>query len=86
MILTDNWMSSNGFSDKVKTLGEVMTTKEIEKLYELPVNAVVQDIRLGKIKSGHFRQSGKTWLVTRVEANRVYSNYKRRERKTNQTG
>lgn len=55
MILTDNWMSSNGFSDKVKTLGEVMTTKEIEKLYELPVNAVVQDIRLGKIKNGHFR-------------------------------
>lgn len=85
MILTDNWLSSNGFDDKVKTLGEVMTTKEIEKLYDLPVNTVVQDIRLGKIKNGHFRQSSKTWLVTRVEANRVYSNYKRRGSKTNQT-
>lgn len=86
MHLTDNWLTTHGFSDKVKTLGEVLTTKEIERLYGLPVNTVVQDIRLGKIKNNHFRQSGKTWLVTKAEANRVYSNYKRKGKKTEQTG
>ena len=61
-------------------LHRVMTTKEIESEFGLPINTVVQDIRRGKIKKNEYRQSGKTWLVTRSEALRLYHNYKKKKK------
>src|SRR5699024_3501283 len=56
--------------------------KEIEKLYDLPVNTVIQDIRRGKVDYRNVRKSGKIWLVTRGEANKRYSDYEQtRKRK-----
>lgn len=72
--LKDNWMSAE-YNDKNKALGEILTTKEVERLYDLPINTVVRDIRRGKVNYHNIRQSGKVWLITRDEANRMYSNY-----------
>lgn len=81
MVLGDSWLNKD-FDGKNKLLGEVLTTKEIEKLYDLPVNTVIQDIRRGKIDYRNVRKSGKIWLVTRGEANKRYSNYEQtRKRK-----
>ena len=74
MILKENWFEDDR---KEKVLTDVLTTREIERLYNLPMNKVVQDISRGKVSVGHFRKSGKIWLVTRAESNRLYSNYKR---------
>lgn len=71
MILEQDWNKE----DKHESLTEVLATREIEKLYDLPVNKVLQDIRRGNIRHDHCRQSGKVWLVTRAECNRLYSNF-----------
>lgn len=85
MILNDNWLKNDDYNNKQSVLGDVLTTKEVEKLYELPVNTVVQDIRRGKIDYSHVRQGGKVWLITRAEANKQYSKYRetRSKHKTN---
>lgn len=75
MNLKQNWLKEHGFLGKEEELGQVLTTKEIEKLYGLPDNKVLQDIKRGFIKSSEYRQSGKIWLVTRREANKQYSGY-----------
>lgn len=80
MILNEDWNKE----DKNESLTEVLATREIEKLYELPVNKVLQDIRRGNIRRGHCRQSGKVWLVTRVECNRLYSSFVKQERRSKQ--
>lgn len=80
MILDKDWNTEN----KNESLTEVLATREIEKLYDLPVNKVLQDIRRGNIRHEHCRQSGKVWLVTRVECNRVYSNFVKQERRSKQ--
>lgn len=74
MILDKDWNTEN----KVSEITEVLTTREIESLYGLPVNKVLQDIRRGVARAEHVRQSGKVWLLTRIESNRLYSNYKPR--------
>lgn len=72
MILDKDWNTEN----KVSEITEVLTTREIEEIYGLPVNKVLQDIRRGVARAEHVRQSGKVWLLTRTESNRLYSNYK----------
>lgn len=74
MILKDKWLEDDRKKDE---LGEVLTTKEVERLYNLPINTVVQDIRRGKVDYQSFRQSGKIWLITRAESNRLYAQYER---------
>lgn len=71
MILNKDWLGN----EKDEILGEVLTTKEIESEYGLPLNRVLQDIRRGIIRDNQCRQSGKVWLVTRTECNRMYANY-----------
>lgn len=74
MVLGDGWLSKD-HGDKNKVLAEVLTTKEIEEYYDLPINTVIQDIRRGKIDYKNVRKSGKVWLITRGEANKRYSDY-----------
>lgn len=79
MILNDDWLKQD---KKHEALGNVLTTKEIEHLYNLPINTVLQDIRRGKLDNKHVRKSGKIWLVTRQEANKQFGSYQRtRKRK-----
>lgn len=82
--LTKNWIEKHEEAKKSESLTDVLTTKEVERLYKLPANTVLQDIRRGIVESQHFRQSGRTWLITRAECNRLYSNYVKQIRKRKQ--
>ncbi|EOV9525564.1 helix-turn-helix domain-containing protein [Bacillus cytotoxicus] len=53
-------------------LKQVMTVKEIEELYELPLESVSLDLSRNKFRKSEIRKSGSTWLITTREAKRVY--------------
>lgn len=80
MILTEDWLDYE-HEHKGQVLADVLTTKEVERLYDLPPNTVLQDIRRGRIRSTQYRQSGRIWLITRRESNKVYSNYDTQRRR-----
>lgn len=79
--LNENWLEEYEGKEIENNLANVLTSKEVEKLYNLPPNIVLQDIKRGKVREGHYRQSSRAWLITRQECNRLYSNYKKRVKK-----
>ncbi|QOY37704.1 hypothetical protein AWH56_009025 [Anaerobacillus isosaccharinicus] len=64
-------------SDLNEVVGKVLTAREIEVLYSLPTNTVGRDIQRGKLdnykKEGFIRQSGSTWLIHEMVADKEYN-------------
>ena len=60
------------------TLDDVLTVSEASQLYDVDVSTLRRACTGQKgypplFKSGEFRQSAKTWLITRSAMERVYS-------------
>ncbi|MCQ9301395.1 hypothetical protein QUD12_04420 [Staphylococcus hyicus] len=65
----------NGSSNYSSILKKVMTFKEVEIVFKLPHNTVIQDFKKGIFKKTTVRKSGNTYLITLHEAKRHYEDY-----------